>query len=90
MDAKSEQVAEHRPASRQRGRPVIDRLVTITLDPGHGGEDPGAVGSGGSYEKHVTLAVAKRLRAKIAADPNMRVVLTRESDFFVPLARTRR
>ena len=77
-------LAERRPASKQRG-PVIDRLVTITLDPGHGGEDPGAVGRGGSYEKHVTLAVAKRLRAKIAADPNMRAVLTRESDFFVPL-----
>ncbi|MER2516799.1 MAG: N-acetylmuramoyl-L-alanine amidase [Candidatus Accumulibacter phosphatis] len=85
IDAKPEQLAEHRPVSKQRGRSVIDRLVTITLDPGHGGEDPGAIGGGGSYEKHVTLAVAKRLRAKIAADPNMRVVLTRDSDFFVPL-----
>ena len=64
---------------------MVDRLVTITLDPGHGGEDPGAVGSGGSYEKNVTLAVAKRLRAKIEAAPNMRAVLTRDSDFFVPL-----
>ena len=84
-DANAPQLAEPRPASKSRGRPVIDRLVTITLDPGHGGEDPGAIGRGGSYEKHVTLAVAKRLRAKIAAHPNMRAVLTRESDFFVPL-----
>jgi N-acetylmuramoyl-L-alanine amidase len=64
--AKSEQVAERcrsRRAKRQ-GRPVVDRLVTITLDPGHGGEDPGAIGSGGSYEKNVTLAVAKRLRPR--------------------------
>lgn len=60
-------------------------MVTITLDPGHGGEDPGAVGRGGSYEKHVTLAVAKRLKAKIDAEPNMRAVLTRDTDFFVPL-----
>ena len=67
------------------GKPVVDRLVTITLDPGHGGEDPGAVGRGGSYEKHVTLAVAKRLRAKIDAEPNMRAVLTRDTDYFVPL-----
>ena len=67
------------------GKPVVDRLVTITLDPGHGGEDPGAVGSGGSYEKHVTLAVAKRLKAKIDAEPNMRAVLTRDTDYFVPL-----
>jgi N-acetylmuramoyl-L-alanine amidase len=74
-----------REAKPGQGRPVIDRLVTITLDPGHGGEDPGAVGSGGSYEKNVTLAVAKRLRAKIEAEPNMRAVLTRDSDFFVPL-----
>ena len=67
------------------GKLVVDRLVTITLDPGHGGEDPGAIGRGGSYEKHVTLAVAKRLKAKIDAEPNMRAVLTRDTDFFVPL-----
>ncbi|MBI2306594.1 MAG: N-acetylmuramoyl-L-alanine amidase [Rhodocyclales bacterium] len=70
---------------KRPGRPVVDRLVTITLDPGHGGEDPGAVGRGGSHEKNVTLAVAKRLKAKIDAEPNMRAVLTRDSDFFVPL-----
>ena len=69
----------------RQGKPVVDRLVTITLDPGHGGEDPGAVGRGGSYEKHVTLAVAQRLKAKIDAEPNMRAVLTRDTDFFVPL-----
>lgn len=71
--------------SKRAGKPIVDRLVTITLDPGHGGEDPGAVGRGGSYEKHVTLAVAKRLKARIDAEPNMRAVLTRDSDFFVPL-----
>ena len=68
-----------------QGKPVVDRLVTITLDPGHGGEDPGAIGRGGSYEKHVTLAIAKRLKAKIDAEPNMRAVLTRDTDFYVPL-----
>jgi N-acetylmuramoyl-L-alanine amidase len=71
--------------SRKSGKPIVDRLVTITLDPGHGGEDPGAVGRGGTYEKTVTLAVAKRLKARIDAEPNMRAVLTRDSDFFVPL-----
>lgn len=69
----------------RQGKPVVDRLVTITLDPGHGGEDPGAVGAAGSYEKNVTLAVAKRLKAKIDAEPNMRAVLTRDTDYFVPL-----
>jgi N-acetylmuramoyl-L-alanine amidase len=70
---------------KRSGKPVVDRLVTITLDPGHGGEDPGAVGRGGSYEKNVTLAVARRLKAKIDSEPNMRAVLTRDSDFSVPL-----
>lgn len=71
--------------TKRSGKPVVDRLVTITLDPGHGGEDPGAVGRGGSHEKAVTLSVAKRLKAKIDSEPNMRAVLTRDSDFFVPL-----
>ncbi len=71
--------------SKKSGKPVVDRLVTITLDPGHGGEDPGAIGKGGSQEKQVTLEVAKRLKARLDAEPNMRAVLTRDSDFFVPL-----
>ena len=71
--------------SKKSGKPIVDRLVTITLDPGHGGEDPGAIGQGGSYEKNVTLQVAKRLKARLDAEPNMRAVLTRDSDFFVPL-----
>lgn len=71
--------------AKKSGKPVVDRLVTITLDPGHGGEDPGAVGKGGTYEKNVTLEVAKRLKRRIDAEPNMRAVLTRDSDFFVPL-----
>jgi N-acetylmuramoyl-L-alanine amidase len=81
----SDASAELKPEPKRHGKPIVDRLVTITLDPGHGGEDPGAVGRGGSYEKNVTLAVAKRLKAKIDAEPNMRAVLTRDSDFFVPL-----
>jgi N-acetylmuramoyl-L-alanine amidase len=63
----------------------MTRMVTIALDPGHGGEDPGAVGRGGNYEKHVVLAIAKRLKAKIEQQPNMRVMLTRDGDYFVPL-----
>ena len=86
LDEKApEQNTEIKPEKPRQGKPIVDRLVTITLDPGHGGEDPGAVGRGGSYEKNVTLAVAKRLKAKIDAEPNMRAVLTRDTDFFVPL-----
>jgi N-acetylmuramoyl-L-alanine amidase len=61
------------------------RMVTIALDPGHGGEDPGAVGRSGSKEKDVVLAIAKRLKAKLEEQPNVRVMLTRDGDYFVPL-----
>ncbi len=71
--------------TKKSTKPVVDRMVTITLDPGHGGEDPGAVGAAGTFEKNVTLEVARRLKARIDAEPNMRAVLTRDSDFFVPL-----
>ncbi|MFC7289898.1 N-acetylmuramoyl-L-alanine amidase [Herminiimonas glaciei] len=65
--------------------PQVSRMLTIALDPGHGGEDPGAVGRGGSYEKHIVLSIAKRLKAKLEQHPNMRVMLTRDGDYFVPL-----
>jgi len=65
--------------------PQLTRMVTIALDPGHGGEDPGAIGHGGTYEKDIVLSIAKRLKAKIEMQPNMRVFLTRDADFFVPL-----
>jgi len=65
--------------------PKTARLLTIALDPGHGGEDPGAIGSSGTYEKVVVLQIAKRLREKIDAQPNMRAMMTRDADFFVPL-----
>jgi N-acetylmuramoyl-L-alanine amidase len=62
------------------------RLVTIAIDPGHGGEDPGAVGHRGTREKDVTLAIARRLAQRLAALPDVRVLLTRDGDYFVPLA----
>ncbi|MDO8319191.1 N-acetylmuramoyl-L-alanine amidase [Rhodoferax sp.] len=68
---------------------ATDRLIIIALDPGHGGEDPGAIGPGGTYEKNVVLRLAHRLRDRInAASSNgnpMRAFLTRDADFFVPL-----
>ena len=62
-----------------------DRLVIVALDPGHGGEDPGAIGPGGTREKDVVLQIAHRLRDRINRQPNMRAFLTRDADFFVPL-----
>lgn len=61
------------------------RIITIAIDAGHGGEDPGAKGARGSYEKNVTLAIAKKLKAAVDAEPNMRGVLTRDGDYFIPL-----
>lgn len=67
------------------GRSNTVRLLTVAIDPGHGGEDPGAIGGAGTYEKHIALDIAKKLRAKIDAQPNMRSMMTRDADFFVPL-----
>lgn len=63
----------------------MERLVTVAIDAGHGGEDPGAKGRNGTYEKDVTLAIARRLKAAIDDLPNMRGVLIRDGDVFVPL-----
>ena len=63
----------------------VVRMVTIALDPGHGGEDPGAIGATGTREKDIVLAVAKKLKARLEALPNTRVRLTRDGDYFVPL-----
>ncbi|MET0981822.1 MAG: N-acetylmuramoyl-L-alanine amidase, partial [Telluria sp.] len=63
----------------------VARMVTIALDPGHGGEDPGAIGPSGTREKDIVLAVAKKLKARLEALPNTRVMLTRDGDYFVPL-----
>jgi N-acetylmuramoyl-L-alanine amidase len=72
--------------SAERARPPqMTRMVTMVIDAGHGGEDPGARGAGGTYEKDVTLTIARRLKALVDAEPNMRAVLTREGDYFIPL-----
>jgi N-acetylmuramoyl-L-alanine amidase len=66
-------------------KPKVARLATVVIDPGHGGEDPGALGRRGSREKNITLMIANRLKALIDAEPNMRAVLTRDGDYFLAL-----
>lgn len=61
------------------------RDIVVAIDAGHGGVDPGSIGKRGTYEKHVTLAIARRLKARIDREPGMRAVLTREDDTFVEL-----
>jgi N-acetylmuramoyl-L-alanine amidase len=90
---RTEQGAVH-PPPRTDPEPVPDkretragpRRITIAIDPGHGGEDPGAIGRRGTYEKHVALAISRKLKSMLDAQPNMRAMLTRDDDYFVPLA----
>lgn len=77
------------PDPRTTSAGATDRLIIIALDPGHGGEDPGAIGPGGTREKDVVLRLAHMLRERINAasvkGSTMRAFLTRDADFFVPL-----
>ena len=68
------------PAPSRSNQPLL-----IAIDPGHGGEDPGAIGPSGTREKDVVLAISRKLKRLIDAQPNMRAYMTRDNDFFVPL-----
>lgn len=57
--------------------------VVIAIDAGHGGQDPGAIGPGGTREKNVTIAVARKLRSLLNDDPMFKGVLTRDGDYFI-------
>jgi N-acetylmuramoyl-L-alanine amidase len=74
-----------RPPSSSRPGRTLDRLTIVAIDAGHGGEDPGAIGPTGLREKDVVLALALMLRERLHAEPNVRVMLTRDGDYFVPL-----
>jgi N-acetylmuramoyl-L-alanine amidase len=90
LDRAIEQALARAPETlaRQPRRPdeKISRVITIAVDAGHGGEDPGAVGRRGTLEKDVTLAIAQRLKRVIESESEMRVLLTRDADYFVPLS----
>ena len=82
------------PSAKAQAEPVVSRTqpvsatsgdVVIAVDAGHGGKDPGAIGQNGTYEKHVTLAIARELAAMINRQPGMKAVMTRTGDYFVDL-----
>jgi N-acetylmuramoyl-L-alanine amidase len=75
-----------RGAAKGAAPPAVARLATIVIDPGHGGEDPGARGRHGTYEKNVTLMIGRRLKKLIDTEPGMRALLTRDGDYYLPLA----
>ena len=86
-------MAERESPSPERGsrtspraaEPRAKRLLIIAVDAGHGGEDPGARGHRGTREKDVTLAIARRLKTRIDRERNMRAVLIRDGDYYIPL-----
>ncbi|WP_223571753.1 N-acetylmuramoyl-L-alanine amidase [Xanthomonas citri] len=71
-------------ASRIKMAPGMRPLV-VAIDPGHGGQDPGAMGPTGKREKDVTLAVGRELARQVNATPGMKAYLTRDTDVFIPL-----
>lgn len=85
----SKQPNSFQAAQNRKPKPMIPRIITIAIDPGHGGKDPGAVGYKGTYEKDVTLAIARKLKARIDKEPDMRAILTREGDYYISLPQRR-
>ncbi|MDX1625545.1 MAG: N-acetylmuramoyl-L-alanine amidase [Wenzhouxiangellaceae bacterium] len=77
--------ATERVRAVSRSLPEDDRDMIVAIDAGHGGEDPGAVGPAGSFEKNVVLAISRELAAQVDATPGMRAVLIRTDDYYVPL-----
>ncbi len=96
QDDAAEDAAERSNAASQRAHPGArtlrdvfgsgQRKIVIAVDAGHGGQDTGARGYSGTYEKNVTLATARELARQINAEAGMQAVLTRDGDYFVPLA----
>lgn len=75
--------------NRKPEKVKVPRILIVAIDPGHGGKDPGAVGQQGTYEKDVTLAIARKLKERIDKEPNMRAVLTRNGDYYISLPQRR-
>lgn len=84
-ESKKEKAGRPAKPEKRKSELQVTRLVTIAIDAGHGGEDPGARGARGTNEKDVTLSIAKRLKAVVDDEPNMRGVLIRDDDYFIPL-----
>ena len=79
VDLFDDESRKPKPVVKQK--PVGYRDIVVAIDAGHGGEDPGAIGYGGGYEKHVTLAIAKELAALLGREKGFRPVLVRTGDY---------
>ena len=85
QDYNKGQLNEQAPLGNSKGRADKSRVVTVVIDPGHGGEDPGAVGPSGTREKDVVLRISRQLKKLIDSEKNMKAHLTRDEDVFIPL-----
>lgn len=83
------QAAQNRKPSTAPQKSLVPRIIVVAIDPGHGGKDPGAVGYQGTYEKDITLAIARKLKERIDKESNMRAVLTRDGDHYISLPQRR-
>lgn len=82
--------AKNAPAKNENRKAVmVPKIIVVAIDAGHGGKDPGAIGNMGTQEKDVTLAIARKLKERIDKEPNMRAVLTRDSDHYISLPQRR-
>ena len=88
-DPETPTIAQTKPSTKPKVAPKKPKKskhrLIVVVDPGHGGEDPGAIGRGRNREKTVVLQIGRRLAALINADPNMKAIMTRNSDHFVSL-----
>jgi len=82
-ETKKEKAVQEAPSSQSNKSPT--KKIVIAIDAGHGGEDSGARGASGSLEKNITLSIARKLKKEIDNDEQLRAVLTRDDDYFVPL-----
>ncbi len=82
-ETKKEKAIQEAPSSQSNKIPT--KKIVIAIDAGHGGEDSGARGASGSLEKNITLSIARKLKKEIDNDEQLRAVLTRDDDYFVPL-----
>ena len=85
VDIILKQAAQEEPAKENVQQ--LKRKKVIIIDPGHGGEDPGAVGKKGTYEKHVVLAISREIKKAINRTPGYRAFLTRDGDYYVSFSK---
>ena len=90
FDKELQTAKAYKPKPQKPAEPKAQRLMVVAIDAGHGGEDPGARGPSGTYEKTIVLQIAKKLEALVNGKAGMRAVMVRDGDYYVPLVERRK